>query len=116
MRIRCVAIAGKLRYSKNRWCVTERSVRYSLNIEEGENDMKEKIIDGLARGVVFAGLAWWGLRGVLGDVREAGDLPALLVAGIALIAGYAVGPTTYEAYRCAQKCEPTCEPSFCRAT
>ncbi len=78
--------------------------------------MKEKILDNLARGVVFASLAWWGLRGVLGDIREAGYMPDLLIVGALLIAGYAVGPTAYQAYRCAQNCESTCEPSFCRVT
>jgi len=77
--------------------------------------MKEKIIDNLARGVVFAGLAWWGLRGVLGDIRVAGYLPDLLSVGVLLIAGFAVGPSAYQAYRCAQRCEPACDPSFCRA-
>ncbi len=78
--------------------------------------MKEKILDNLARGLVFASLAWWGLRGVLGDIREAGYMPDLLMVGALLIAGYAVGPTAYQAYRCAQSCDSTCEPSFCRAT
>ena len=77
--------------------------------------MKEKMMDNLARGVVFAGLAWWGLRGVLGDIAKAGYLPDLFLAGALLIAGYAVGPTAFEAYRCAERCGPTCDPSFCRA-
>jgi hypothetical protein len=54
--------------------------------------MKENIIDNLARGVVFAGFAWWGLRGVLGDIAEAGYLTDLLSVGALLILGFAVGP------------------------
>ena len=77
--------------------------------------MKASILDNLMRGVVFASLAWWGLRGVLGDIRVAGYLPAALWAEGLLIAGFALVPYVYQGYRCAQKCEPACEPQFCRA-
>ncbi len=77
--------------------------------------MKENIIDNLARGVVLAALAWFGLRGVLPEIAAAGNMPLFLLAIAAVIAGSAVGPAAYQAYRCAQSCEATCDPKFCRA-
>ncbi len=77
--------------------------------------MKETIIDNFARGVVLAALAWFGLRGVLPEISATGNMPLFLLAIVALIAGYAVGPTAYQAYRCAQSCDATCDPKFCRA-
>jgi hypothetical protein len=77
--------------------------------------MKEKIIDNIVRGVVFLALAWIGLRGIVPDAVAAGGLPMLLLAAVASIVGFAVGPYAYQKYRCAKQCEPTCEPSFCRA-
>ena len=80
-----------------------------------EGAMKETILDNLARGVVVGAIAWFGLRGVLPDISAAGNLPTLLFAGTLAIAGYAIGPSAYHAYRCAKRCESTCDPKFCRA-
>ena len=76
--------------------------------------MKEKIIDKTVQGVVFWALTMFGLRGVLPDIVEAGSLPVLFLVAAASILGYAVGPYAYQSYRCAQSCESTCDPSFCR--
>jgi hypothetical protein len=73
--------------------------------------MKDKIIYRTVQGVVFWALAMFGLRGVL---PEAGSLPVLFLVAVVSILGFAVGPSAYDAYRCAQQCESTCNPSFCR--
>jgi hypothetical protein len=77
--------------------------------------MKAKIIDNMVQGAILWALAFFGLRGVLPDIAAAGDLPLLFLGAAASIVGFAVGPYAYEAYRCAQTCESTCDPSFCRA-
>jgi len=76
--------------------------------------MKEKIIDKLVQGVVLWALAFFGLRGVLPEIVTAGSLPVLFLVAVLSTAGYAVGPYAYQAYRCAQQCESTCDPSLCR--
>jgi len=76
--------------------------------------MKENIIDNIVLGVVFGALAMFGLRGVLPDAIAAGNLPLLFSAGATVIAGFMIGPYAYQAYRCADRCEPTCDPKFCR--
>ena len=77
--------------------------------------MKENIIDKLVQGVVLWALTFFGLRGVLPDIAETGYIPALFLLAAASIVGYAVGPYAYQSYRCAQSCESTCDPSFCKA-
>ncbi len=77
--------------------------------------MKETILDNFMRGVVLGALAWFGLRGFLPDIAAAGYMPAVLSAGVILIGGYAVRPYAYRSYRCAQSCQTTCDPQFCRA-
>lgn len=77
--------------------------------------MKENIVDNFMRGVVLVALAWFGLRGFLPDIAAAGYMPALLSAAVIAIAGYSVGPYAYRTYRCAQSCQATCDPQFCRA-
>ncbi len=74
--------------------------------------MKETIFDHIARGLVLGGLMLFGLRGVLPDLAETGDLPAMLVTSVLLIAAGAAG--SY-AYRCAYRCETTCALATCRA-
>lgn len=74
--------------------------------------MRKDILDNIVRGVIFAAMAWFGLRGVLPDIVEAGNLPVLLGAAAVGIAGYAIGSFTY---RCTYRCESTCEPKYCRA-
>ena len=76
--------------------------------------MKENIIDNIVLGVVFGALAMFGLRGVLPDAIAAGNLPLLFSAGATVIAGFMIGPHAYQTYRCAYRCEPTCDPKFCR--
>jgi hypothetical protein len=82
---------------------------------EKDIDMKENIIDNLVRGVVLGVLVLFGLRAVLPDIVAAGNLPLFFSAGAAVIIGFAIGPSAYQAYRCANRCEPTCNPKFCRA-
>ena len=77
--------------------------------------MKEKIIDKTVQGVVFWALTMFGLRGVLPNIVEAGSLPVLFLVAAVSIVGYAVGPSAYQSYRCAQSCESTCDPTLCRA-
>lgn len=77
--------------------------------------MKENIIDKIVQGVVFGAVAWFGLRGVIPDIIAFGYLPVLFSVGAAVIAGYAFGPYVYHVYRCAYRCDPTCEPKLCRA-
>jgi hypothetical protein len=77
--------------------------------------MKESIIDNSVRGVALGALVWLGMRGVVPDIIAAGNLAVLISVGAAAIAGFAIGPYAYDAYRCASRCEPTCNPKFCRA-
>ena len=77
--------------------------------------MKENIFDKIVQGVVLWALAFFGLRGVLPEIVEAGTLPVLFLIAAASIVGYAVGPYAYQSYKCAQSCESTCDPSFCKA-
>jgi len=76
--------------------------------------MKEKIFDRIVQGVVLWALAFFGLRGVLPDIVAAGYLPLLFLAAASTV-GFAVGPYAYQAYRCEQTCETTCDPAFCKA-
>ena len=78
--------------------------------------MKEMIFNNLARGVALGALAFFGLRGVLPDIAAAGNFSGLLYLASALIVGFAVVPPAYQSYRCASRCESTCDPQFCKAT
>jgi hypothetical protein len=77
--------------------------------------MNESILNNIVRGAVLGVLLLFGLRGVLPNIVAAGDLPLLFLAGAAAILGFAIGPSAYHAYRCASRCEPTCDLQLCRA-
>ena len=77
--------------------------------------MKNTLTDYIVRGMLLAALVWFGIRGVLTDIIAGGDLLALFLAGAAFIGVFAFAPYVYEAYRCASRCEPACNPRFCRA-
>jgi hypothetical protein len=73
--------------------------------------MKEDIFDDIVRTLVLAGLALFGLRGVLPDIPGSEQLPVLLASGTAVLLGF--GIMRY-VYRCAH-CSPTCNLKVCRA-
>jgi hypothetical protein len=73
--------------------------------------MKEDIFDNIVRILVFAGLALFGLRGVLPDFAAGQQLPVLLSSGAAVILVFGIAR---DAYRCA-RCAPTCNLKVCRA-
>lgn len=73
------------------------------------------MIDYIVRGMLLAALVWFGIRGVLPDIIAGSDLLALFLLGAAFIAVFALAPLAYDAYRCANRCEPTCNSRFCRA-
>ena len=74
--------------------------------------MKEDIFDNIVKVLVLAGLALFGMRGVLPDFAASQQLPVVLSSGAAvfLLTGIA-----RDAYRCA-RCAPTCNLKVCRAT
>lgn len=77
--------------------------------------MKNTLTDYIVRGMLLAALVWFGIRGVLPDIIAGGELLALILLGAAFIAVFAFAPYVYEAYRCANRCETTCNPRLCRA-
>jgi hypothetical protein len=77
-----------------------------------EMDMKEDIFDNIVKILVFAGLALFGLRGVLPDFAASQQLPVLLSSGAAVVLLTGIAR---DAYRCA-RCAPTCNLKVCRAT
>ena len=70
--------------------------------------MKEDIFDNIAKGLVLAGLALFGLRGILPDIAGSAQLTTWLASGAAVIMGFAIG-------QYANKCRPVCDPEVCRA-
>ena len=74
--------------------------------------MKKDIFDNIVRILVFAGLALFGLRGVLPDFAAGQELPLLLSSGTAAVLVFGIARDTY---RCA-RCAPTCNLKVCRAT
>jgi hypothetical protein len=77
-----------------------------------ETDMKEDIFDNIVKVLVLAGLALFGLRGVLPDFAASEQLPVLLSSGTAVVLLTGIAR---DAYRCA-RCAPTCNLKVCRAT
>jgi hypothetical protein len=77
-----------------------------------ETDMKEDKFDNIVRILVFAGLALFGLRGVLPDFAAGQELPVLLSSGAAVVLVFGIAR---DAYRCAT-CAPTCNLKVCRAS
>jgi hypothetical protein len=73
--------------------------------------MKEDIFDNIVKVLVLAGLALFGLRGVLPDFTAGQQLPVLLSSGAAAILVFGIAR---DAYRCA-RCAPTCNLKVCRA-
>jgi hypothetical protein len=73
--------------------------------------MKEDLFDNLVRTLVLAGLALFGLRGVLPDIAGIEQLPLLLASGAAATLVFGIGRY---AYRCSQ-CTTTCNLKVCRA-
>jgi len=85
--------------------------RLLLGVQK-EKAMKEDIFDNIVRILVLAGLALFGLRGVLPEIAGSEQLPAVVIASIAaVLLGF--GIVRY-AYRCA-RCAPTCNLKVCRA-
>ena len=77
-----------------------------------ETHMKEDLFDNIVKVVVLAGLAVFGLRGVLPDFAASQQLPVLLSSGAAAVVIFGIAR---DAYRCA-RCAPTCNLKVCRAT
>ena len=77
-----------------------------------EMDMKEDLFDNIVKVVVLAGLALFGLRGVLPDFAASQQLPVLFSSGAAAVVIFGIAR---DAYRCA-RCAPTCNLKVCRAT
>jgi hypothetical protein len=71
--------------------------------------MREAIFDNIAKGSILAGLALFGLRGLLPDIAASQQLAAWLASGAAVIVGFAIGQLAY-------KCRPVCDPQVCRIT
>ena len=84
--------------------------RLLLGVQK-EKAMKEDIFDNIVRILVLAGLALFGLRGVLPEIAGSEQLPVLLASVAAVLLGF--GIVRY-AYRCA-RCAPTCNLKVCRA-
>lgn len=74
--------------------------------------MKDDIFDNIVKILVFAGLALFGLRGVLPDFAAGQQLPVLLSSGAGVVLVFGIAR---DAYRCA-RCAPTCNLKVCRAS
>jgi hypothetical protein len=74
--------------------------------------MKDDIFDNIVKVLVLAGLALFGLRGILPDFAAGQELPLLFSSGAAVVLVFGIA---WDAYRCA-RCAPTCNLKVCRAT
>ena len=70
--------------------------------------MKETIFDDIVRALMLGGLALFGLRGALPDLAASGQIAWLFAFGIA-------GAVNYAICKHSVRCEPACDPKFCRA-
>lgn len=77
-----------------------------------EMDMKDDLFDNIVKAVVLAGLALFGLRGVLPDFAATQELPVLFSSAAAVVVLFGIAR---DAYRCAT-CAPACNLKVCRAT
>jgi len=72
-----------------------------------EAAMKTNFFDDIVRGVVVGTLLLFGLRAVLPQIVQSGQLSALFGFGGLAILTYAIGRYTAE-------CKPACDPEVCR--